>query len=167
MRTVFVKVAIFAMLPLWLGLGCKKSPMPSQDVISGEVWLNMNIEERTQAVAGYIDGHGMGAFQACSLLTNVFEVNHTKEILEEEKRSNLTDAQLCMRKAGEYSRINRNTAFLDKYATYVNVITDFYQRYPSERYVPPFLLLLNMQDGFDTTVEQLHDSVKNPLLRRH
>lgn len=167
MRTVLLKVAIVAMLPFWLGLGCKKSPSPSQDAISGEVWLNMNMEERTQAVAGYIDGYGMGAFQACSLLANVFEFNHTKKVLEEEKRSNLTDAQLCVQKTGEYSRINHNAAFVNKYAIYVNVITDFYQRYPSERNVPPFLLLLNMQDGFDTTVEQLHDSVKNPLLRHH
>jgi hypothetical protein len=168
MRTVILKVAtLMILLSLWVGLGCKRSSKPSHNISPGEMWLNMSIGERTQATAGFVDGYNLGTSQACGLLANVFEIRHSQQMNEEEIRSNLTDAQLCQRKAGMYSRINHDAASPDKYAAYVNVITKFYQEYSSQRDVPPFLLLLNMQDGFDSTVEQLHDSAGKSILRHH
>jgi hypothetical protein len=160
MRKTSVKVVIFMMLPLWIGLGCRKAPEPSRDISPGEKWLSMSTEERTQAISGFIDGYNLGTFQACGLLSNVFEIRHSQEMNEEEIRSKLNDAQLCQRKAGMYSRSDQDAA-------YVNVISSFYQQYPSQRNVPPFLLLMNLQDGFDSTVEQLHDSAGKSILRHH
>lgn len=167
MRIAFLKVAMIVMLPLWVSVGCRKAPEPSRDISPGDKWLNMSAGERTQAVSGFIDGYNLGTFQACGLLSNVFEVRHSQEMNKEEIQSNLNDAQLCRRKAGMYSRSNHGDGSPVTYATYVSVISDFYQQYPSQRNVPPFLLLMNMQDGFDSTVEQLHDSAGKSILRHH
>jgi hypothetical protein len=156
-----MKISMIVMiLPLWVGIGCRKVPEPTHDMSPGEQWLNMSSGERTQAVSGFVAGYNLGTFQACGLLANVFEIGHTQEMNEEEIQSKLSDAQLCQRKAGMYSRSDQDAA-------YVNVISTFYQRYPSQRNVPPFLLMMNMQDGFDSTVEQLHDSAGKSILRHH
>lgn len=168
MRTTLVKIAMIVMLPLWSGFGCKKAHEPSHGITPGEEWLNMSVEERTQAAGGFIDGYNMGVYQACGLLYGKFQINHNKELLEEEKLSNMDDVGLCKQKAGTYSRIDHHADTVEKkISTYVDLMTSFYQRYPSERYVPPFLLLVNMQDGFDSTVEQLHDSASKSILRHH
>ena len=160
MRTAAMKISMILMMLLLFGIGCRKVPEPTHDMSPGEQWLKMSSRERAQAVSGFVAGYNLGTFQACGLLANVFEIHHSQEMNEEEIQSNLNDAQLCQRKAGMYSRSDQDAA-------YVDVISTLYQRYPSQRDVPPFLLMMNMQDGFDSTVEQLHDSAGKSILRHH
>ena len=87
----------------------------------GDECLSWRPEVRTVFVDAYLGGYNSGRSDACMAADDLFELDKAVQNIED------TVVQRCKRRAKSYSRPPDY---------YVNVINDFYKKYPKYRNIP-------------------------------
>lgn len=131
--TIISSLGLFLFFPAYAQEGHLRFP-ESRSYSPGKIWLEWTSAERSGFVKGFILGHGEGYDNACK----VAEANSVA--------SKKTDSEFdpCLQQRHLFGR---------KPSFYEQFITDYYNRYPTDRDVPVRVLLLQADQ---TTPDGVH-----------
>jgi hypothetical protein len=106
----------------------------------GDLWLSWSSDYREAYVHGFRKGLDEGAWQVCKSLFSGTNVPAGE------------DAAACIHRASQFSHIDSKF--------YSDKITEFYQKYPKDRWLFASEVLLDMADSPGLTIDQIHEQSK-------
>ena len=107
----------------------------------GDTWLQWDSASREQYIKGFITGFNAGAYEGCSYGPRYLESKVGGTAVAEAH-------QFCINSENHWPRDP---------GVYANDITEFYQRFPTDHYIPMDIMLNLLSSRENLTIKQIHD----------
>jgi len=117
----------------------------SRSCCFGDRWLSWTPNERETYVSGFRDGFTRGARKVCR--DSFFEMTPPGGVAREKD-----PLFACLDRVPQFCHMESKF--------YVDAITAFYKKYPADRWLFPWEVLLDMADPPGLSIDQIHEQIK-------
>jgi hypothetical protein len=145
-RLLVVLLALAFALALLLNSALTKAKAQSGPQTPSEMWLSWSSDTRAEFVGGYVEGFVEGERQGCSFYADKITpyLPHKPEPPE---------------KLPRLACLNVLPDFVKPTKEYVDVITNYYQKYPNDRQAGMSRILLESATPPGLTIDQIHEKL--------